>query len=486
MAPPAYLRYDKTMHKSLSITKSDYQLFLESPLHLWAKKNGRDNIAPSKFETHLTTQGYEVEALAESYLEKHLLDSAEGESIQLQREFSDKQFLARTDALIFKPQTNTYDLYEIKSSARKKKEFIFDAGFQYLIIQKHIKIDRIYILHLNKDYVRSSHLALEKLFVAEEISKDIEPYLDEIAVNREKALAIALTASPEGIQHCYKPKTCPYPNLCHPDLPENSIYNIPRISEKKKAQLLAQGVLNIKDVPATFSLNEKQQKIVAVAQRNKPHIDRKAIKQEFEGFEYPLYFLDYETFLSATPLFAGYQPQQQMVFQYSLHKINSPGEEPVHTDHLSITKNEPSASLVKELCKDIGDTGTIFVWNKTFEISRNREMAIIHPDYAEFLNKINDRIYDLGDIIKKGFYIHPDFLGSWSIKKVLPVMVPELSYEGMEIGKGDQAMVAWWGLVKGELSEHEAEKTKTALLEYCKLDSYAMVAIFMKFSELLA
>ena len=474
------------MDKSLTITKSDYQLFLETPLHLWEHKHGDTKPTLTKFETHIMDQGYVVEELAEKYLEKYIVNAGEGESIQLQKVFRDEQFLARTDALIFKPKSKTYDLYEIKSSSRNKPEYILDAGFQYLIANKHIKIDRIYILHLNKKYIRSSFLDLENLFVADDISKDIDSCLTDIAIKREEAVKVVTSDSPEGIQRCYKPKNCPCPDLCHPNLSKYSIYSIPRITEKKKTQLLEQGVLEIKDVPIAFPLNDKQRKIVEVTKANKEYVDREAIKQEFRHFEYPLYFLDYETFLSAVPLFDGYHPQQQMVFQYSLHKTDSPEGDVTHSEHLSITKDDPSASLVKQLCENIGDTGTVFVWNKAFEIGRNKEMALIHPDYADFLNNLNDRIYDLGDFIKKGFYIHPDFLGSWSIKKVLPVMVPELSYTGMDIGKGDQAMMAWSDLVNDKLPDHEIEKTKTALLEYCKLDSYAMVAIFMKFSELLS
>jgi hypothetical protein len=143
-----------------------------------------------------------------------------------------------------------------------------------------------------------------------------------------------------------------------------------------------------------------------------------------------------------------------------------------------ITKDDPSKSLIKQLREDIGDTGTVFVWNKPFEMTRNKELAIIHPEFAAFLEDLNDRIYDLGDFINFGFYLHPKFKGSWSIKNVLPVMVPELSYDEMEIGKGDQAMMAWWELINDKLSMDDAEKTKTALLEYCKLDTWAMVKIW--------
>ena len=159
--------------------------------------------------------------------------------------------------------------------------------------------------------------------------------------------------------------------------------------------------------------------------------------------------------------------------------------EVIHSEHLSITKDDPSISLVEELQNDIGDIGTIFVWNKTFEVGRNKELAEIHPDYADFFNKLNDRIYDLGDFINYGMYLHPEFKGSWSINNVLLVMVPELSYAEMEIGKGDQAMMAWWSLINGELSIDEAEKTKIALLEYCKLDTWAMVKIFYRIQALI-
>jgi hypothetical protein len=151
---------------------------------------------------------------------------------------------------------------------------------------------------------------------------------------------------------------------------------------------------------------------------------------------------------------------------------------------LAVTKDDPSKSLIKQLREDFGDTGTVFVWFKPFEMTRNKELAIIHPEFAAFLEDLNDRIYDLGDFINFGFYLHPKFKGSWSIKNVLPVMVPELSYDEMEIGKGDMAMMAWWELINDKMSTDDAEKAKTALFEYCKLDTWAMVKIWRKIIDL--
>jgi len=465
-----------------TITKSDFLLYIDAPLHLWAEKHGKIDKTPSEFIVHLMNQGYEVEKLAKEYLEIYVVNHSNSEYLIWQRSFTNQQYELRSDALVYKPNTDSYDLYEIKSSTSVDKENYYDATYQFLIINKEIKIDWLYILHLNKDYIRSSALDLKQLFNAKDITDKVNEYSNEIEIKCKEALVVAQSDKPDGIEPCLKPGDCPCPNLCHPDLPEFSIFDIPRLTEKKKKELINMGILKAEDIPDTFSLNPKQRLIVELARTNEEHIDHKNIQQEMEQFSFPLYFLDYETYLSAIPLFEGYHPQQQMVFQYSLHKIETIGGEPKHEEYLSITKEEPSKPLIEKLPKEIGDTGTVFVWSKPFEISRNTELAAIHPEYAEFLTNLNQRIYDLGDFINLGYYLHPGFKGSWSIKHVLPVMVHELSYEDMEINKGDQAMLTWWRIINGEIPESEIEKTKKDMLKYCELDTLAMVKIWQKLS----
>lgn len=466
----------------MQLTKSDFLLFLEAPRHLWAEKHELIVKTPSPFEINVMKQGYEVEALAKEYLEKYILK--QDEDLIFQKTFTNNQFTVRTDILVHKPATESYDLYEVKSGTSVKKENIYDVTYQFLIVNKQINLDRVFILHLNSEYIRYSNLNLVELFLAEDVTQKVLELEDEVYSLRDIALETALKPSQEGSQPCLNPKSCPCPDICYPELPEVSIFDIFRLSKKKKTELISQGILDIKDVPKNFPLNQKQRQIVAVAQSNIDLINREAIRKEFQHFTFPIYFLDYETYLSAIPLYDGYKPQQQMVFQYSLHKMESLNGDTRHTEHLAITKDDPSKSLIKQLREDVGDTGTIFVWFKPFEMTRNKELAIIHPEFAEFLEDLNDRIYDLGDFINFGFYLHPKFKGSWSIKNVLPVMVPELSYGGMEIGKGDQAMMAWWELINDMLSTDDAEKTKTVLLEYCELDTFAMVKIWNKLFEL--
>jgi hypothetical protein len=183
-------------------------------------------------------------------------------------------------------------------------------------------------------------------------------------------------------------------------------------------------------------------------------------------------------------MYDGYHSQQQIVFQYSLHRLDQPGGTLQHFSYIAVTTGDPSQSLLEHLSKDLGSTGTVIVWNKAFEMTMNKEMAILYPEYAGFLEDVNARIYDLGDIVNLGYYLHPGFKGSWSIKYVLPVMVKELTYEGMEINKGDQASMAWWNTTFGDLKKKEKEILIENLTKYCTLDTLAMVEITRRFNSL--
>lgn len=466
------------------ITKSDFLLYCEAPRHLWAKKYGQIEASITDFDRHLAEEGNRVETLAQEFLASVLLPQNPGDQLLWQQTFSDDSFDSRLDGLVFKPKSNTYDLYEIKSSTGVDKEIVYDVTFQAGILAKHIPIDHYYVLHLNKEYVRSGELDLAALFIAEDISDKVKALMPEVELLRGEALRVAQLSDPNQAEHCLSPKECPCPALCHPELPDFSIYDIPRLTRIKKLQLLERRILAAKDIPASFDLNPKQLLVVDRARTNSEHIDHKAITSELEKIAFPLYFLDYETCICAIPQYEGYHPQQQIVFQYSLHKLEKSGDEPIHFKHISLVEGDPTLPVLERLKEDIGDFGTTIVWNKSFEMTMNKEMAKLHPEYAAFLEQLNHRIYDLGDIVNLGYYLHPGFKGSWSIKHVLPVMVPDLSYKGLAIGKGDQASMAWWNMTFGKIDQLEKEQLTEALLRYCELDTLAMVEIFKRIQTL--
>lgn len=233
-----------------------------------------------------------------------------------------------------------------------------------------------------------------------------------------------------------------------------------------------------------FDLNEiddnevskNQLRVLKAAKSNSPVINRSAIKNFYDKVQYPLYFLDYETYSSAIPVVEGVKPHAHIPFQFSIH-VMAAGNIPdlQHFEHLA-DRAELPIKMIESMQKIIGPKGSIVSWHKSFENTRNKEMAALYPDKAEFLNSISDRTIDLEDMFKDG-YVDIAFGGSTSIKKVLPVIVPDLSYDKMEVANGTDAMEAFTRMLNLAIG-YERKKLRHEMLKYCKLDTLAMVKIF--------
>lgn len=462
------------------LTKSDFLLYLDAPMHLWAEKHGKLQITqPSPYEQHLMKQGYEVEKLAHEYLRTFVLPTYSHAELLWQQTYTTEEFQIRTDGIIHDLVTDKYHLYEIKSSTVEKNNHIPDATFQYIVMGKSISVESINILLLNESYVREETLNIEQLFQNIDVTQDVLDLIQTVTEQMQASLKIVQSENPEGIVRCINPKTCPCIDLCHPNLPPYSIYNIPNLSIQKRREFSDTNTISINEIDATDDFTPKQQKVIDVLQTQTPYIDKPTISSLLHSLTYPLYFLDYETYDEAIPLYKGQKPYQKMVFQYSLHIIQKDSDAFIHKEYVAAEQGDPIPGLLKHMREDIGDEGSVIVWNKTFEGGRNKEMAEQFPEYKDFLLSINNRMFDLMEIVSKGHYLHPEFKGRWSIKQVLPVMVPELSYESLSINKGDLAMVAWWEMVQST-NQEEKQKTTDALLEYCKLDTLAMLKIWEK------
>jgi hypothetical protein len=467
------------------LSKTDFLWYLDAPMHLWARTHGLlEQETPSPYEQHLITQGGLVESLAHQHLQAFILPRYEPAELIWQSTYQDSQYQIRVDALIHNLNTNTYDLYEVKSSTSVKKEQQIDLTFQVLLLENQLPLRDVFILHINKSYQHRDELDLKQFFTLEELSEEVEQRRETVDMAREAALAITQLPSPRPDFACTKPKACPCPSLCHPDLPEHPIYDIPYIG-KKAAQLREMGVTAIEDIPTSFNLNIKQRAHVQAVKTNKPVIDPQAIKDSLEALQYPLYFLDYETFNPAVPLFAGYQPYEHIVFQYSLFRVDQAGAEPEHFECLLTKPEDPAPEIVPQLLNNLGPLGSVIVWNKSFEASRNKDLAKHCPEGANRLLGINDRLYDLMLIFRNGHYVHPDFHGSASLKAVLPVLCPDLRYQDLEISQGEEAMLTWHKLVSGQIPEADVPQYERAMKAYCRLDTYAMIEIFSELSDLI-
>jgi len=465
------------------LTKTDFLLYLESPMHLWASAHNQLEIKPpSLFEQHLSSQGQQVESLGHTYFEEVLLPHYPNAQLIWQPSYETRQFKIRVDALIFDADAKAYDLYEIKSSTSVHKRHEYDLTFQVLVLERFLNLRYVYLLHIDKTYIQREFLEIARFFSVENLTEKVDKHRDEITTLREQAWIVTQMDAPQRSFACTKPRTCPCPSLCHPKLPENPIYHIPYIG-KKAIQLRVMGITAIEDIPPSFNPNRVQQKHYLAVKSGQPIIDPQAIQASFAELQYPIYFLDYETFNPAIPLFPGYHPYEHIVYQYSLHVINHPGAEPLHFECLLTEAKDPLPKLLPNLFENLGPQGSVVVWNQSFEAHRNKDMAKHCPQYAQQLLDVNERLYDLMLIFKEGHYVHPDFHGSASLKAVLPVLSPELQYKDLVISNGEETMLIWYQFQTGKIPIENQAEIEKAMKEYCRLDTFGMIAIMEKLNQ---
>jgi len=452
-------------------------------MHLWARAHDQlEKESPSLYEQYLMTQGQQVEFLARQYLEGITLPDYAQADLIWQHPYDDGRYKIRVDALIFDKQAEVYDLYEIKSSTFIKKDTEIDLTFQVLLLEGLLPLRHCYLVHIDKTYQQGDAIDIESFFVHEELSDRVAKRREDVAAAREAALAVTQMPSPQPGFACTNPQSCPCPDLCHPNLPDRPIYDLPYIG-RKAAKLRKMGITAIEDIPEDFNLNIKQRKHAKAARIGQPVVDKPAIRDALERLKYPLYFLDYETFNPALPLFPGYHPYEHIVFQYSLFRRDNLREDPRHSERLLTDMRDPAPELVPHLLNNLGLSGSVVVWNQRFEAHRNEDLAQHCPEYAERLLGINNRLFDLMQIFKDGYYVHPDFHGSASLKAVLPVLCPDLTYENLQISRGEEAMLHWYWIVTGQIPEKEIPEVEAAMKAYCHLDTLGMIEILNHLQE---
>ncbi len=455
---------------------------------MWLKS--RDEVtpkAPSVYDQHIMKQGYEIEKIAKIFLEKKIaLEYPAGTTISFEETLTDGNYQSRIDALVHDTTNNTYDLYEIKSSTTIHTEHKYDVTFQYLVGKATLPINKTYLVRVNGDYRREGEIDLQQLFITEDMESEIAKREDEVYQLRSDAWSTLRLETMPTDEHCFNPGTCSHPEICFPELSDYPIYDLSRGSKNQYRELLDMGITLIKDIPDTFKTSTKQKLQIQSIRSGQPIIKHEAIKKQLDGLQFPLYFLDYETYAEALPMYDNYGPYQQITTQFSIHAAEAPDSSDLkHYEFLARENHDPAQELAKVLCDVIGETGTIIVWNKGFECGRNEELAMLVPEYAEQLASINKRTFDLMEVFSKGLYVDYKFHGSASIKKVLPVLAPELSYKTLEIGEGATAMIKWHEMVYGDISDEERDTVANNLLTYCKLDTWAMVEIWRKLNELI-
>lgn len=486
----------------MQLTKSEYLLFLKHPAWLWLKKHQKEVLPePDAALQALFASGNRYEAYAEqlfpggctlgwsTYAEyddlpkrtKTALD--DGATTLFQGRFEHGQTTCIVDALQ-RVGGNEFDLFEIKASTSPKSGHIADLAFQVIVLEgAGLKIRNVGVVHVNNDYVRNGNLDVAKLSTVTDVTEKVIQRKEATEDEIQQALKIMgqdqmPDPSPRYAARGAMQEWLDIYRLIRPEWADDSIYNLAGIQPDEVGGLEDDGITSMSEIPQDFALSTRQERQVNAVRSGKRHINTPAIKDFMSQLEYPIYFLDYETFGDVIPAFDGLRPYQHVPFQYSLHILTAPGASIAHKEYLHTTNTNPVGPLVSQLRNDIGDRGSVIVWYAPFESGRNADMAALAPEHRGFLEDVNERIVDLMDPFKNGWYVDKKFAGSASIKKVLPVLAPDLSYGALEIGNGSAAQQAWMDVVlRGNHPEMRKEVLQN-LRNYCKLDTMAMVRIF--------
>ena len=452
----------------MQISKSDYMLFLRHPAWLWLKKNDPNKIPPVDAATQaMFDTGHAFEPYVESLFpggttitwekgdwnsyrtlpERTMQTLESGAKVIFQGRFEWREFTFLPD-IIEVVGNKLLDLYEIKSSTRVKTDHLYDLAFQKTVLEGNgFTVRKLVVIHVNNQYVRQGEVNCQQLTTFEDVTEQV----NEIALKTPDYMIAA--AKVVGA------KVMPDPS------PELAKLGSKADWKKVYANLFPQQ-------PTVWPADAA------------PKINQPEIEKFLNNLQYPLYFFDYETMQGLIPYFDGQRPYQQVPFQYSLHIIHEPAGEIEHKEYLHKDTSNPAPKIAAQLVKDIGDSGSVITWNMSFEKSVNTDLGRMFPEYAKPMEAINQRVVDLMTPFKAKWYDDPRCEGSASIKKVLPVVCPELSYKELGIQDGNSAQRLWMQAVLDEKLSDQKEQILTDLLKYCQLDTWAMVRIWQELEKI--
>jgi len=409
-----------------------------------------------------------------------------GETIIYEATFQYNEVLAALDILV--KDEEGWKAYEVKSSTGVSETNIKDATIQYYTIKNSgIDLKDISIVHINNKYVKGGDIDVQELFTIESVHGQVLELLPNIPneIDRLKGVIRSSETPKKDIgPHCSDPYDCDFKGTCWKHIPEYSIFNISRLNENKKFELYMKGVVSLDQIDLkTTKLNSNQLLQVQSEIEKTTHINHDEISKFIEGLKYPLYFLDFETMASAIPVYNNSRPYQQLVFQYSLHIQNKNGET-VHHEYLAEPNpnKDPREAFVRQLIENCGSVGDILVYNIGFERGKLNDLISLYPEYSSEIKAMISRLKDLMLPFQKKWYYTPEMRGSYSIKAVLPALVPSLSYDNLDIKDGGSASTIFMQMVNGTY-DGDYEKIKADLLAYCKLDTWAMVEILNRLKE---
>lgn len=488
----------------MQISKTDYLEYTFCRKNLWLKKHKPElfvGIELSEFEKKIIEEGNIADEAARNlFPDGKLIEIVGNNAVPItksllatklhtlfQGAFLNDDFFVQADILKFNNLLGGWDLYEVKATNDVKREIphhhVNDLAFQKIVIENSgLKIVKAGVIHLNGEYRKQGKVNYDKLFIVADLTDEVLQAEDGVREQMNDVKAYLNDPEERGCECLYRGRSaqCPTFQYSNSDVPEYSVHDINRIGTSKKMfhDWIDRGIYALEDIDRPEKLTGAKKAQYEAYMAGKPIIEHEKIKEALDELVFPLYFFDYEGYSSAIPRFDGFGAYEQVPFQYSLHILHEDGE----LEHKEFLITEPdddlTVPLVKRMMQDFAEKGSVISWYKSYESQRNDKLAELYPEHANFLVGLNDRMFDLYEIFSKNYYVDARFKGSASIKNVLPILVPELSYKTLGIQKGDQAVERWEKMIDPNTHKEEKEQIAKDLLEYCKMDTLAMVEIY--------
>jgi predicted RecB family nuclease len=481
---------------SVRISKSKYCAGVQCLKRLYLLVHSPELFAqPSASDQAIIEQGREVGMLARRLFPggvgvcEHSLDLATRKTRELLRDqsvptifegvFEHGGVLVRVD-ILHRRQDGRWRLIEVKSTTEVKDHQLDDVAIQCRVLSRSgVDVASACLAHVNRNYVyQGGDIDVWRFFRIKNLTRRVASLEPKLTFQlRSEFTALSLPQAPQIApgRHCVVPITCEFYDRCNPPRPNDHIGYLPRLHASAAEELEEMGVESIRDIPDDFDLTDIQRRAAMCVQTGKPWFDRDGLAAKLATLRYPIAYLDFETLNPAIPRCSRMHPFDHLCFQFSLHTQSEPGAALEHREFLATDPGDPRSEFITSLCSALPNSGGIVVYS-SFESQRLSELASSFPEFADRINAIQARLFDLLPVVREHTY-HPAYAGSYSIKSVLSALVPEMTYDGMQVANGRDAGLAWESLVRGSLDCGDRERIRKALLDYCGQDTLAMVRL---------
>jgi len=392
--------------------------------------------------------------------------------------------LIRADVLERRP-SGGFILIEVKSGTTVKSVNEHDVAVQVWVLRgAGIDVVSAGLLTLNRGYVfDGKRLDVYRLFRFHNLDDAVAehlPWIGEDVTRLHSILASVAAPEIEPGEHCFEPYECAYYEFCTRDweYPDHPITDLPRIRSAKLEQLESQEIEEIRDIPDDFPLSKAQAIVRLSVITGNEHVSPQ-LEQELSQLVFPIRYLDFESFSPAVPRYAGTRCYDAIPFQFSMHTEHGDGKV-LHHEFLWTEHSDPRRPLALALLDAAGEDGPICVYS-SFERRVIKALSRDLPDLSAALDALVERLWDLLKVVQAHYY-HPEFHGSFSIKQVLPALVPEMHYDDLTIAGGREASAAYQASLDCA-DDDERARIHDALRRYCGQDTLAMLELRRALSQ---